>query len=71
MDEVSGGAGVREQHGVGVAPWGLDRGEVLVCQAGQEGEAVVVENNIHTLAVGYPTLNVHIICGLFERILVP
>ena len=38
-----------------VGPISMVRCEVVINHTGKEGEAVVVENNIHTLAVRYPT----------------
>ena len=60
VDEVMGVISrVREEHRVSIVIVSkVVRGEVVINHAGKQGEAVVVENNIHTLAVRNPTENV-------------
>ena len=73
VDEVMGGiGGVREEHGVSIVTVSkVVRGEVVINHAGKQGEAVIVENNIHTLTVRNPTENIInlLLSALLSRIL--
>ena len=56
--EVVWGSRVSEEHGVSyvtIAVMVMFRGEVIINNTGKKREAVVTENNIHTVSVWYPT----------------
>ena len=60
VDEVMGGVGrVREEHGVNIITVSKVVGcEVVINHTWKQGVAVVVKNNIHTLVVRNPTINI-------------
>ena len=61
VDEVMGGVGirVREEHGVSIVSVSkVVRCKVFINHTWKQGVAVVVKNNIHTLAARNPTINV-------------